>query len=174
MRQVGVVIVLLPLMMLFGSGCVSEPGIDKEKFSELKRTSQELKAFIKSDKPCDVPDALLQRLASGTAALKDKASSKAESDVIAACSQLLTTYKDGLLLCQHRNQLSEFQFVPNGRIYVSQELDPLVERYGLPIEKHQYKPTGSYLKSISGDSISVIWHSAEAEIKNIETMEKYN
>ena len=174
MRQVGIVIIILSVIMLFGSACVSEPGIDKEKFSELDRTARELKDSIKPDKPCDVPDTLLQRLASGTTALKDKATSKAESDVMAAYAHLLTTYKDGLLLCQRRNQLYQFQFVPQGRIYVSQELDPLVDKYGLSTERHLYGPTGVYWRSIPGDSIKVIWESAEIQTRNIENMVNHN
>jgi hypothetical protein len=138
------------------------------------RTARDLQASITPDKPCDVPDTLLQRLAPGTAALKDKAASKGERDVIEAYSHLLTTYKDGLLLCQYRNQLNQFQFVPRRRIYVFQELDPLVDKYGLSTESHLYRPTGVHWKSIAGDSIKVIWESAEAQIKNIENMVNYN
>src|SRR5512143_4056709 len=134
MRQGGIVMMLLMVIIFFGPGCTWEPGIDKKKFSELNRTAQELGATLKSDKPCDMPDALLQRLASGTAALKDKAASKAELDVLAAYSRLMTTYQDGMLLCRYRDQLHQFQFVPQGRIYVSQELDPLVQKYGLLTE----------------------------------------
>ena len=124
MRQNGIVLILLSSIMLFGSGCVSEPGIDKGKFLELNRTAQDLKTSIASGKPCDEPDTLLQRLASGIAALKNKTASKEESNLIEAYSHLLTTYKDGLLLCQYRTQLSQFQFVPKGRIYVARQNRP--------------------------------------------------
>ena len=160
--------------MLFTAGCIAEPGLDKGKFAELNRAAQDLKAVIKSGKRCEFPDTVLQRLASGTASLKDKTSSKAERDLLLAYSHLLTTYKDGLLLCQSRTLLTDFQFVPKGRIYLTQELDPLVEKYDLPVERHVYKPTGKYWKSIPGDSITVVWERAEVEIKNIENMVNYN
>jgi hypothetical protein len=174
MRQDGIVIILLSSIMLFGSGCVSEPGMDKGKFSELSRTAQDLKTSLASGTPCDAPDTLLQRLVSGITALKNKTASKEERDLLDAYSRLLTTYKDGLLLCQYRTQLSQFQFVPQGRIYVVQELDPLVEKYGLPTESHLYRPTGAHWRSIDGDSIQVIWESAKLQIKNIENMVNYN
>ena len=174
MRQYGIVITLLSAIMFIGPGCVTEPGIDKGKFLELNRIAQELKTAIKSGKPCDVPDILLQRLGSGTAALKDKTASKGERDLTEAYSHLLTTYKDGLLLCQYQKPSSQFQFVPKGRIYVFQELDPLVQKYGLPTESHLYRPTEVYWRSIAGDSIKVIWESAEFQIKNIENMMNYN
>src|SRR5512143_1561714 len=173
MRQDGIVIILLSAIILFGPGCVPEPVIDKGKFSELNRIAQDLKTAIKSGKPCDVPDTLLQRLASGTAALKDKTASKGESDLIEAYSHLLTTYNDGLLLCKYQTPLSQFQFVPKVRIYVFQELDPIVQKYGLATESHLYRPNGVYWRSISADSIKVIWESAEFLIKNIENMLNY-
>ncbi len=174
MRQSGILITLLSAILLFASGCVTEPGLDKEKFAELNRTAQELKTALRAGKRCELPDTLLQRLESGTAALKDKTASKAERDLLSAYFHLLAITKDGLLLCQSRTHLSDFEFVPKGRIYVTQELDPLVEKYDLPTERHLYSPTGKYWKSISGDSITVIWESAEAEIKNIENMVNYN
>jgi len=70
--------------------------------------------------------------------------------------------------------LSNFDFFPKGRIYVSQELDPLVERYDLAVEKHLYKHTGQYMRTVDGDSIRVIWESARTQIKNMENMMNYN
>lgn len=161
-------------MLLFSFGCKQEPGLDKGKFLALDQTTQELKTAIKSGMHCEVPDTFLLRLASATAALKGKTVSKQERDLLSAYEHLLAIYKDGLLLCRSRTHLTEFQFVPKGRIYVTQELDPLVERYELATESHRYGPTGKYWRSIPGDSITVIWENAEAEIRNIETMTNYN
>jgi hypothetical protein len=174
MRKHSIVIIVLSSLMLFVSGCVSEPGMDKRKFSELNRTAQDLKTSLASGKPCDAPDTLLQRLVSGITALKNKTVSQEERDLLDAYSRLLTTYQDGLLLCRYRTHLSQFQFVPKGRIYVVQELDPLVEKYGLPTDSHVYGPTGVHWRSIAGDSIQVIWESAQFQIKNIENMVNYN
>ncbi len=160
--------------MLFGPGCVSEPAINKEKFSELNRIAHELKASATADKPCDIPESLMQKFDTGVSALKNKTASKAEQDVAEAYSRLLTTYKDGLLLCQSQTRLNNFQFVPKGRIYVFQDLDPLVEKYDLSTESHVYKPTGVRWRSIPVDSIKVIWKSAENQLRNIENMVNYN
>jgi hypothetical protein len=159
---------------LFSWGCTTEPGLDKGKFAALYGAAQDLKTVIGSGTCGGATDAVVQRLASGTAALKDRTASKAERDLLSAYTHLLATCRDGLLLCQFRTHLSNFQFVPKGRIYVTQELDPIVEKYGLPTERHLYEPTGKYWRSISGDSITVIWERAGAEIKNIENMTNYN
>src|SRR5512135_354242 len=106
MRLDNIVIIFLSAIMLISSGCASEPGMDKGKFSELNRTARELQNSITSGNPCDVPDTLLQKLVTGTAALKEKSASKEESRVIAAYLHLLSTYKDGVLLCQYRTQMN--------------------------------------------------------------------
>ncbi len=161
-------------VILFASACINEAGIDKTKFAELYKTAQEIKTAIQSNNRCGAPDSLAERLASGTAALRDKTVSKPERDLLAAYADLLAIYQDGLLLCRSRGTLSGFQFVPRDRIYVTQELDPIIEKYGLPVERHVYKRTGTYMKSIPGDSIAKIWESAGAEIRNIENMVNYN
>ncbi len=173
MKQKGIGVLLALAITLFFFGCVPEPGIDKGKLSEFNRTAQELKSAIASGKPCDVQDSVLQGLVSGTAALKDKATTKEERDLIAAYSNLAAIYRDGLLLCRSQSNLSEFPFVPKGRIYVFQELDPIVEKYGLPTERHVFKQTGQSWRSISTDSIKVVWESAQAQIKNIDIMMNY-
>lgn len=174
MKQGGIAILFLSAIMLFCPGCESEPGIDKAKFSELNRTALDLQSSITSGKPCAMPDTLLQRLTSGTEALKGRTATQGERDLLAAYANLLTTYKDGLLLCRYRSDLSQFQFVPKGRIYVFQELDPLVQKYELSTESHVYQPTGLHWRSISEDSIKVIWKSAEFQIKIIQNMFNYS
>ncbi len=173
MRRSGTVIILLSARLLLAAGCIEEPGLSKGKFAELSQAAQDLKAAISSGRRCGVSDALAQRLASGTAALQGMAASKPERDLLAAYTALLATCRDGLLLCQSQTHLADFPFVPKGRIYVTQELDPLVEKYDLPTERHLYGPTGKYWRSISADSITVVWESAQARIQNIENMVKY-
>jgi len=87
---------------------------------------------------------------------------------------LMITSQDALFVCRSRANLSGFGIVPKGRIYVTQELDPIVEKYDLAIERHVYKPTGAYWKSISVDSIRLIWEKAEMQIKSIEVMLTYS
>jgi len=167
------IIIFAVVFLLLASACVSEPALDKGKFAELDRASQDLKAALGSGNPCDIPETVLQKLAAGTAALKDNIASKAEADLLAAYVNLVTISRDGLLICRSRTHLSGFEFVPKGRIYVTQDLDPLVEKYGLATESHVFKPTGAHWKSVSLDSIRVIWEKAEIQIKNIEVMLKY-
>jgi hypothetical protein len=173
MKHGGMFVLAFSAILLFTAGCISEPGFDRGKFEELKRVAQDLKTAVSGTSPCDVPDALQQRLVLGIAAVKEKGTSPAEDGVLAAYSHLLTTYRDGLLLCRSRSQMASFAFFPKGRIYVSQDLDALVEKYDLSTERHRYEPTGQYMRSIDGDAITVIWERVQAQIQNIENMIDY-
>jgi len=168
------IIALLTVMMLSGFGCLSEPAIDKGKFSESLRIARSLQTSLTSGDPCEVPAELLQKLASETEALKEKPATSSEKNVIRALSGLVGTYDDGVLLCKTRTRFSHFPFVPKGRIYVFQELDPLVQKYDLSTESHVYGPTGASWRSIPWDSIKVIWKTAGEQLKNIENTVKYS
>ncbi|MHB8881863.1 MAG: hypothetical protein ACYC69_10205 [Thermodesulfovibrionales bacterium] len=121
-----------------------------------------------------MPDALLQKLSSETEALKVQTTSPPERNVVRALSSLVGTYNDGVLLCKAGTRLSQFPFIPKGRIYVFQELDPLVQKYDLSTESHVYEPTGAPWRSIPRDSILVIWESAGFQLKNIENTVNYH
>jgi len=168
------ILFLFSATLVFAAGCPSEPGLDKGKLAELDRAAQDLKAALGSGDPCAIPDGIIQKLDGGIADLKDRTASKAEADLLTAFVNLLAISRDGQLICRSRTHLTRFAFVPKGRIYVTQDLDPIVEKYGLPTEQHIYKPTGAHWKSIPVDSIRLIWEKAAAKIKNIEVMLKYS
>lgn len=168
------VITLVAVLLLLAAGCTTDPGLDKTKFAELDRAKEDLKAALGSGERCEVPDSVLERLGAGTAALAGRTASKAERDLLAAYADLVAISRDAQLLCRSRTHLTGFRFVPKGRIYVTQELDPVVERYGLPVERHVYEPTGASWRSISADSIGMLWERAATRMKSIEVMQKYS
>ncbi len=173
MRRYAIGLIAISIAILLFAACTPEKWTDKTKYTEVNRTVQDLQTAIASGKPCDVPDTVLQDLDTKTESLKEKAVSQNDRDLIAASKDLASIYRDGLLLCRSRTHLTSFPFVPKGRIYVTQELDPVVEKYGLSTERHQYKPTGQYWRSIDADSIQLIWERAGFRIRYIENMLKY-
>ena len=164
----------LVIVLTIAAGCVAEQGIEKGKFAPALGAARELQASLTKGAACDIPDALLRKLVAETEALKAKAASREEKKVVQALSGLVATYNDGALLCGARNRVSEFKFVPKGRIHVFQDMDPLVLKYDLAVENHVYKPTGAAWKSVSEDSVKVIWESAETLLRNIENMVNYS
>jgi hypothetical protein len=88
--------------------------------------------------------------------------------VLKAYSTLLGIYQDGHMLWKYKMEFAPFDFVPKGRIYVSQDIEPIVFKYSFPVESHLYKPTHQYWKSISEDSIQIIWNNADNQFKIID------
>jgi hypothetical protein len=154
--------------------CVADQGIDKKKFAALDRTANDLRSALTTSVPCDLPEDLEQRFAAELAAVQDGTSSKGERDLVAAYAQVLITYRDGLLLCRSQSHLKSLKLIPEGRIVVTQELDPLVEKYGLGSERHVYRPTGQMISSIDTSSIEIIWGRARAQIKMAENILLYH
>jgi hypothetical protein len=85
----------------------------------------------------------------------------------------LAIYRDGLLLWKYKIDFAPFDFVPKGRIYVGQDVEPIVFKYRFPTDSHMYQPTRQYWKSISEDSIRIIWSNADSQLKIIENMKNY-
>ncbi|MDA8101199.1 MAG: hypothetical protein M0042_16390 [Nitrospiraceae bacterium] len=173
MRYLHSYTLLFSALLLLLPGCESMPGIEKSSLVELNRTARELQTAATSADPCEVPDALLGKLISGIDAIRNKAVSQEEKNLVKAYANLLATYHDGIVVCTASRKLAQ-PFLPKGRIYVFQELDPIVLKYGLSTDSHVYEPTGVKWRSIPADSIKVIWERAENQLKNIENMVKYS
>lgn len=115
----------------------------------------------------------VQSLSAGITALKDKVTSNEDKELLNAYADLLTMYQDGLLLWKYKLEFAPFDFVPKGRIYVGQDVEPIVFKYRFPVESHLYQPTRQRWKSLSEDSIQIIWRNVDAQLKIIENMTNY-
>jgi len=62
--------------------------------------------------------------------------------------------------------------VPKGLIYVGHDAEPIVTKYRLQTESHVFGPTQQPWKSISEDSIQVIWYNADQQLKRIGALLK--
>lgn len=164
---------LLLIAAILSASCLSEPSLDKAKFSGLDRTARNLRAAPGGDW-CSLPDSVVQQLSADVAALRGKSLSQPDRALLSAYGNLAVMAADLRLLCRSRSQLAAFGIIPRGRIYVNQEIDPVVERYGLATERHRYPATGAYLKSISADAIKMINDRMQDELKKIDVLLKYN
>ena len=166
-------VLLLLLMLVFITGaCSSEPVLDRAKFKKLEQAAQELKLSIAAGTSYQHFGELLQNLTAEIAAVKDKALSKKELELLNAYSVLSGVYQDGYILWKYKLEFAPFGIVPEGRIYMSQDVEPIAFKYNFPAESHLYKPTGQYWKSISEDSMQIIWKNADFQQKLIEGIAK--
>ncbi len=165
--------ILLFMAAFFVSACSPQQGIDKSKFVKVDRAARAARASIAAGASYQQVSELVQGLAAEIAALKDKVTSGEELGLLGAYSDLLSFYRDGLLLWKYKLDFAPFDFVPKGRIYVGQDVEPIVSKYHFPTELQIYQPTRQYWKSISDDSIRIIWNNADSQLKIIENMKNY-
>ena len=163
---------LLAILFL-NAACSFEPEIDKGKFAPLKVAAQEVKTSIAANESYQQVTGRVQQLSAGIEALKDKVPTQKEKELLKAYSALLVNYQDGLVLWKSRLDFAFLNSVLKGRIYVGQDVDPIVMKYRFPTESHLYKPTGQYWKSIPEDSIQIIWSCADSQLKTIENITNY-
>jgi hypothetical protein len=159
----------LLLMIVFISGaCSSEPEVDKTKFLKLDQIAQELQTSHASEASYQHFGELLKALSAEIAALKARSLSRKELEQLNAYSVLYGIYQDGYVLWKYKLEFAPFGIVPKGRIYVSQDVEPIAFKYNLSTESHLYGPTQQYWKSISEDSIQIIWNNADLQYKIIK------
>ena len=159
----------LLLMIVFTTvACSSEPGIDRTKFKKLDKAAQQVKTSLNEKTSFQHFGELLHNLSAEISAVKARALSKKEMELLDAYSVLAGVYQDGYILWKYKLEFAPFGIVPEGRIYVSQDVEPIAFKYNLPKESHLYKPTQQYWKSISEDSIQIIWNNADLQYKIIK------
>ena len=163
----------LLIIFLLSGACSSEPPVNKNKFAKLSLAAYAVKTSVNAGEPYSQVVDRVQQLSVETEALKDGTNTSEEKQLLQAYTTLLSVYKDGLVLWKYKLDFAFFDSQLKGRIYVGQDVDPIVEKYRLPTESHLYKPTGQYWKSISGDSIQLMWRHADSQLKVIENIANY-
>jgi hypothetical protein len=153
--------------------CSFEPEIDKGKFTQLQAAAQTVKSSIDAGESYQQVTGKVQQFDAGIAALKDSVRTQKEKELLHAYADLLAAYQDGLVLWRYKLDFAFFDFMLKGRIYVGQDVDPIVIKYRFPTQSHLYEPTGTYWKSISGDSIQKIWNIADSQMKTIYNITNY-
>lgn len=165
--QKNILVLLLMIVFIIGA-CSSEPEMDKTKFTKLDQIAQELQTSHASGASYQHFGELLQALSAEIAAVKARALSKEEMEELNAYSVLYGIYQDGYILWKYKLEFAPFGIVPKGRIYVSQDVEPIAFKYTFLTESHLYGPTQQYWKSISEDSIQIIWNNADFQYKIIK------
>jgi hypothetical protein len=161
-------ILVLLLMAVFIVACASEPEMDRKKFVELDRLSRELQTSHGAGASFQHFGELLQSMSAEITAVKSRALSKKEMEQLNAYSVLYGIYLDGYVLWKYKLEFAPFGIVPKGRIYVSQDVEPIAFKYNFPTESHLYGPTHQFWKSISEDSIQIIWSNADFQYKVVK------
>jgi hypothetical protein len=161
------------IIFFLNGACSSEKGINKGKLARVHAAAQAVKTSIAEGGSYQQVTDRVRQLSLEIEALEDRATEKREKELAAEYTDLLAMYRDGLVLWRYRLDFAFFDSVLKGRIYVGQDVEPIVIKYRFSTESHLYEPTGQYWKSIPGDSIQIIWSNADSQLKAIENMTNY-
>ncbi len=167
---------LLLISSLISTACsISQPekGLDKNKFAKLYAVSHSIKDSIDAGDSYQQVADKIKILSAEIANIKAAVKTNREERLWQAYSDLLTTYSDGLTLWRYREQFPHLDAELKGRIYVAQDVDPIVKKYGFRTEDHVYKPTGQNWKSLSPDSMRTVWKDADDQLIGINNMTNY-
>ncbi len=148
------------------------PEIDKKRFDNVDHATRVVERSIAAGEGYQQIGESVRELSSEIASLRDVVRSKKEKELLKVYSELLTMYQDGLLLWKYKIEFTRHDFVPKGRIYVGQDIEPIVVKYQLPTESHIFVSTRQSWKSISEDSIQIIWFNAHAQLETINSLLK--
>jgi hypothetical protein len=162
--------ILAAILLLIGA-CSSGPGIDKAKFKKAYIAAHEVKDSLAAGESYKQVADRVKQLSAQIETLKT--TTEEEKELLDAYLDLLKTYKDALVLWKYKLDFAFFDSTLKGRIYVGQDVEPIVIKYRFSTESHLYSPTGQYWKSIPGDSIQIIWSNANSQLKVIEGMTTY-
>ena len=168
MKNQKAVFIFLLMFVFFAGACSFEPDMDRGKFKRMSGAAQSVKESLSAGASYDQFGRLLEALSGEIAALQGKATTPKEEKLLKAYTTLAKVYQDGHTLWKFKLEFAPFGIVPEGRIDVSQDVEPIVFKYSFPVETHLYKPTRKYWKSISEDSIRIIWSNADSQMKIIE------
>lgn len=165
-----VLLILLSAILTLQWACSAGPKIDRTKFTRMNDAALAVKGVVDSGTPQGQVTESVQQLADEIAAAKDRVSTKEEKQLLKAYSDLLGFYRDGLMLWRYQLNFPFLSSELKGRIYVGQDVEPIVQKYRLATTAHIYKPTGQHWKSIDEDSIRIIWRNADDQLGIIKTL----
>ncbi|MGO9377353.1 MAG: hypothetical protein ACLP29_02230 [Dissulfurispiraceae bacterium] len=172
----GNLLALLLIISVISMSCSLEPSqksIDKNKFAKLNAAAVSVKASIDAGESYQQAVDKADILSGEITAMKDAVATKRESRLLKAYSDLLTIYRDGLLLWRYQEYFPHLAPELKGSIYVAQDVEPIVEKYRFSTESHIYKPTGQKWKSIPADSIRIVWKNADDQLAIIKNITDY-
>ena len=158
-------VVLLGFVLL--EGCSSK--VDQKKYENLYHAAKAIEGSVAVGVDYQKFGELLQNLSTELSIANDKAtfsiaSDKAKSDsekeLLKNYLDALAAYQESALVWKNKIDGARYDWIPKGRIYVENELRPIIAKYSLSIESHVMRSTGHKFETISGDAVQVIWAKA--------------
>jgi|GEM_PF-1149234 len=173
MKQYAIGSFLLALSVMCAACSSSAPGLDQTKFNGAAGAAQAVRSTLESGAGYQAFDRALQKLSAEITALKIRPLSDQEKELVKDYSDLYSTYHDGHILWKYKIEFTRYGFVPSELIYVGQDIEPIIEKYRIPVELHVYAPTQQSWKSIPEASLQMIWTNAASQLQIINNILSY-
>ncbi len=164
---------LLALSVMCAACSSSQPELDKRRFNGVISAAQAVRMTLVSGAGYPAFDTALQKLSAEITALKIRALTDQEKELMKAYSDLYSIYQDGHILWKYKIEFTRYGFVPKELIYVGQDIEPIIDKYRIPVESHVYAPTQQSWKSIPDASLQMIWTNADSQTQIINNILSY-
>jgi len=173
MKRFTIISFLFALSMICAACSHSTPALDTTKFNDVTGAAQNVRSTLESGAGYQAFDRALQKLSAEITALKSKTRTDKERDLLKDYSDLYSTYHDGYTLWKYKIEFTRYGFVPRELIYVGQDIEPIIEKYKIPVQLHLYEPTRQSWKSIPESSLQMIWTNADSQLQIINNILTY-
>ena len=164
---------LFALSVMCAACSSSPPELDKTKFNGVISATQAVRGTLESGAGYQAFYRALQKLSAEITALKIRALTDQEKELIKDYSDLYSIYHDGYILWKYKIEFTRYGFVPKELIYAGQDIEPIIEKYRIPVEFHVYAPTQQSWKSIPEASLQMIWTNADSQLQIINNILSY-
>jgi hypothetical protein len=154
--------ICLVLTLIWGILACSS-GIEKKKFDGALKAAQAVQGSLDNLDDYETFTRVFDTFANEVIALRDKVSNEKEQRLFREYTDLLMTYQDGLQLWEYKVESAQYPWIPEGRIYLEPKIKPLALKYHLPVESHVVELTRHPWKSVTADSLQIIWERARLQ-----------
>lgn len=164
MKSAGLLLSSMYLVVVAAiSGC--SPRVNQKDFESLYRSGKAISSAAEVGVNYSSFSTLVQELAREISIAKDRASNPVEKDMAKKYQEALTSYQDSLTVWKNSIDGASYDWIPNGEIYVEDELKPLVTKYSLQTQPRSIEITGHNFETISDSAIQRIWANADKSLE---------
>lgn len=144
-------------------------GINKKEFQNLYLSAKAIQGATSIGVDYQKFGELLQNLSTEVSIVKDKAKNKKEDKILGIYIEALLIYKDSATLWEQKIHGAGYDFIPPGRIFVEKIMEPIIERYKIPMNHHTtYWGESGF--AISEGAIQMLWETGEQKIEEANSL----
>jgi hypothetical protein len=159
--------IIIFLLFIFTIGCSNR--IDRSKFDRLYRSAKSIEGALSIGVTYPKFAELLQNYGTEILIMKNEDMTPEELKLFNFYVEALGIFSDSLSIWKNSLENIKYDWIPKGRIFVGSELIPIVEKYKIPTEDHEY-PKRNKWKTISKNSMQILWAKAGLKLEEADKL----